>query len=124
MSSEVTAVPTLAAERPVARILSQRLARYLLALAVFVAVTGGVFTPIVFHPGDRVLGSFSDATGTIRTYDLIASEGKTPFTFHHDFFNGAPEGTPNLSQSAVAQPIQPAVIWALRPLVGTVAAVN
>jgi len=103
---------------------SRRLARYGLALVLYLAVTGAYFAPLIAHPGSSVLVGFSDATQAIRTYDVTAALGATPFTFHHDPLNGAPEGMPMLTQPVIAQPIQHSVIWALRGPLGTVAAFN
>jgi hypothetical protein len=103
---------------------SHRPVRHAFALVLYLAVTCVVFAPLLAHPDSRVLQGLSDATQAIRTYDVMAETGKTPFTFRHDPLNGAPEGTTETPETAVAAPVQHAVIWGLRGAVGTVAALN
>lgn len=124
MTEAATRIAPRSVGASVASILMRRLARYIFALVLYLAVTAAYFGPLLIHLDSSVLVGFSDATLAIRGYDIADAAGATPFTFRHDALNGAPEGVPVLPQTQIAQPIQPAVIWVLRDLVGTVAALN
>jgi hypothetical protein len=122
--SEDAARPTRSPTTSVSTLLARRGVRWGIAAAAFLAVTCIYFAPLIGHLDSRVLGTFGDATQAIRTYDVMAREGKNPFTFVRDPLNGAPEGMPVLAQPQIAQPVQSVAIWVLRDVVGTVAALN
>jgi hypothetical protein len=108
----------------IASIFARRLVRYLVALALFLLTTCVYFAPLIFHLDSRALVGFSDATSQIRDYDVMDAAGANPFTFRHDALDGAPEGVPTLPQPAIAQPVQHSVVWMLRYVVDTAAALN
>ena len=124
MSETSARIAPRAANASVASMFSHRLVRYLIAFAIYVVLTCAYFAPLIAHLNSHALSGFNDATRAIRDYDVIAAAGSTPFTFGHDLLNGAPEGLPLLPQTQIAQPIQASVIWVLRDVVGTVAALN
>jgi hypothetical protein len=98
---------------------------------VLFALLAGVLIPYVRlleHPESRLLHSFgnqeTDASFTLRDYWATAANGSTPFTNTHDPYMGAPEGVPVAASVQVANALQPAVIWLLKPVLGLVGAWN
>lgn len=97
--------------------------RWPLVTLFFTAVTLAWLAPLVPHLNTHVLVGPSDATNGLRMYWAMIESGHTPWTFHHDPLNGAPEGYPHPAPVAIAQPIQPAFFVLLYPL-GLVTALN
>jgi hypothetical protein len=104
--------------------LANRRTRDLAMLLLVVAFTAFWFHGLFAHLGDSVLAGPNDETYSIRTYWAADFFGKTPFTFHRDPLNGAPEGLGLSTAVQVANAVIPATIWMLHYLVGLTAAEN
>ncbi len=91
---------------------------YSLAFAVW-------FHPVVAHPGSRVACCVSDGTSTLRDLWVAGQQHDNPFTFTHDAYNGAPEGTPRATATVFANSgLQTGFVWLLRNVLGEVGAWN
>ncbi len=90
---------------------------YLLATLVWLS-------PLVIHLTSAVLTGPSDATLSIRSYWAVAHVHGNPFTFTHDYLNGAPEGDPWYRAVEIAQPVQTAAVFALQPVFGFIGGFN
>jgi hypothetical protein len=93
-------------------------------LALFVLITLAWFLPLARHLNSAVLAGPSDATNVIRDYWAIDAQHSNPFQIRHDYLNGAPEGFPRPPAVQIAQPFQPAFVWAVKDVVGITAALN
>jgi hypothetical protein len=102
----------------------RRSARFAVAVVVSAIATFAWAAPVTMHLETRVLGGPSDATSTIRDYASIERMGKTPFTAKTDPTIGAPEGIQLSPSIQITNAVQPAFIWALKGVVGLVAAWN
>ena len=102
----------------------RRRVRDALALVVFIGFTALWFHGLLLHLGDAVLLGPNDETNSIRQYWAAEQLGKTPFTLHHDPFNGAPEGVFISTAVQVANGIIPGTIWLLHYFMGLTAAEN
>ena len=102
----------------------RRRVRDALALFVFIGFTALWFHGLLLHLGDAVLLGPNDETNNIRQYWAAEQLGKTPFTLHHDPFNGAPEGVFISTAVQVANGIIPGTIWLLHYFMGLTAAEN
>jgi hypothetical protein len=98
--------------------------RLLGAFAFYLAATLIWLSPLVVHLGSRVLIGPSDATSGIRAYWAVAQQHGDPFTFTHDYLDGAPEGMPWNRAVEIATPVQTAVVFALHPLFGWIGSWN
>jgi hypothetical protein len=98
--------------------------RYLAAALIFVAVLAATFAPLLPSLSSEILNGNGDARNAIRGLWLVQHSDSTPFTLDRDPFNGAPEGYPLVPPVAIASPLQPAFMWALAPVVGTIAVQN
>ena len=94
------------------------------AFVFFLLATLIWLSPLVLHLRSEVLIGPSDATLSIRGYWASAQQHGDPFTFAHDYLDGAPEGVPGARAVEIAQPVQTAAVFALRPLVGFIGGFN
>lgn len=104
--------------------LNDPLRRHLLASGFFVLSTLLAYWPLVANLSSSVLGTFSDATSTIRDYAAFEKQGGTAFTLERDFLIDAPEGLERSPGVQVANGIQPLFVWVVHNAVGFVAAWN
>jgi hypothetical protein len=110
---------------PSAAVTRHRLARdSLTALIAYAVIAVVELWPLIHHFGSSVLYGATDSTGTLRDYWAAGYQGKNPFTFRHDAFDGAPEGYPRSPALTVANAAQPAFIWATKGIFGLVGAWN
>ena len=91
---------------------------------VFLAATLCWLAPLLPHFGSGVIGEQNDSTNALRAYWVMEEAGKTPFTWSRDELNGAPEGIPRPTAPEIVSPVQSGFVWAVKPLVGRVAALN
>jgi hypothetical protein len=98
--------------------------RHLAVAAVYVVMTAAVFWPLVADLSSSVLGTYSDATSTIRDYAAAERQDATPFTLDRDELVNAPEGLDVSPSVQVANAIQPLFVWGLHDAIGFVAAWN
>ena len=98
--------------------------RYSAAFIFFFVATLTWLAPLVVHLSSAVLMGPADSTLSIRGYWAINFQHGDPFTFKHDYLNGAPEGTPWYRAVAIAQPIQTLVTWAPHALIGFIGGFN
>ena len=119
------AMTTSESEQPVAGY-QARLVRWRWPLVTFffALITCVWFAPLLVHLDTHVLVGPSDATHALRGYWAMFESGHTPWTYHHDPLNGAPEGYPAQAPVQVAQPIQSAFITLASQLVGLTSALN
>ncbi len=71
-----------------------------------------------------VLYGATDSTGALADYWAAEQVGKSPFTFDHSPYDGAPEGYPRSTTVTAANAIQPGLIWATKGFLGLVGAWN
>lgn len=81
-------------------------------------------SPLLPHFGSAVLEGQSDATNALRMYWAIEEAHESPFTWSHDTLSGAPEGIPRPTAPEFVSPVQSGFVWAMKPLVGRIAALN
>jgi hypothetical protein len=93
-------------------------------LVVFLAATLCWLAPLLPHFGSGVVGEQNDSTNALRAYWVMEEAGKTPFTWSRDELNGAPEGIPRPTAPEIVSPVQSGFVWAVKPLVGRIAALN
>jgi hypothetical protein len=99
--------------------------RTAVAAAIFALVFVGWFHDVVLHPNSRVPCCVADGTATLRDYWVAHVQHDTPFTFTHDAYNGAPEGSPRSTATVFANGgVQTGFVWGLRRVLGDVAAFN
>lgn len=99
-------------------------ARYATAFLFFLLATAAWYWPMVAHLRSSVLMGPADSTLSIRSYWAIDRQGGGPFSFAHDYLNGAPEGIPYYRAVAIAQPVQTAAVWATFWFLGFIGAFN
>ena len=76
------------------------------------------------HLTSAVLTGPADSTLSIRSYWAVAHQHGNPFTFTHDYLDGAPEGMPWSRAVQIASPVQTAAVFALQPLFGFIGGFN
>ena len=103
----------------------RKLARHVLALAMFCLAFLLWFHGVALHPGSQVSCCTSDGTSNIRDLWLAAHLHESPWTLKHDPFNGAPEGISRTPATILAASgAQTAFMWWTRGLLGLVGASN
>ncbi|MFL5963602.1 MAG: hypothetical protein ACJ757_12000 [Gaiellaceae bacterium] len=94
------------------------------AFAFFFVATLVWLSPLVIHLSSAVLIGPADSTLSIRSYWAINYQHGNPFTFKHDYLNGAPEGTGWYRAVVIAQPVQTVVTWIPHALIGFIGGFN
>lgn len=95
-----------------------------LALAVYVLASVAWLAPLWANFDSSVLYGPTDSVGALSDYWAAEQVGKSPLTFDHNPYNGAPEGYPRNPTLAVANALQPLAFTALDGVLGDVGAWN
>lgn len=93
-------------------------------LALFTLTTIVWFFPLLLQLNSSVLVGPNDETYAVREYWGAEQDGKTPFTWQHDYLNAAPEGFPFAPAVQIANFVQPGFVWVLRDVLGLYGAFN
>jgi hypothetical protein len=95
------------------------------AAALFAVVFIVCFPGVVLHPDSRVPCCVSDETAALRDVWVQRTQHDNPFTFSHDSYNGAPEGSSRSRATVFANSgLQTAFVWGLRPVLGDIGVWN